>query len=151
MSAEALDPEAVNVFENSLSRCLAGGSFTDAFYKKLLGSSEEVREKFSSTNFDKQRKILESSLYLMARACLGMEDGVAHLESVARSHSRRNLDIAPSHYKMWLECLIATASEHDPDFDQRVEQSWQRALQSGIDRMIEVYRSEQTVPPPRQG
>lgn len=150
MSADPLDHEAVNAFESSLSRCLAQGAFVEAFYEKLLSSSAEVREKFSQTDFKKQKKILESSLYLMARACLGMDDGIAHLESVARTHSRRHLDIAPSHYKTWLECLIQTASEHDPDFDPSIERCWKYALQRGIDRMIDVYRSEQTLPPPNR-
>lgn len=138
---------AVDVFECSLARCLAEGDFTEAFYERFLASSSEVKEKFAHTDFAKQKKVLETSLYLMARATLGMEDGLQHLESVARSHSKRRLDITPSHYGLWLDCLVETAREFDPEFRREVEAAWRTLLQRGIDRMVAVYRHEQTLPP----
>lgn len=139
--------QAVDTFESSLARCLGAGDFTGAFYQRLLAASEIVAEKFSQTDLERHKDVLEKSLYLMARACLGLEDGLEHLESVARIHSRRRLDISPSLYHLWLETLIATARDFDRDFSERVERSWRQLLQKGIDRMVEVYRTEQTVPP----
>ena len=139
--------QAVDTFTCSLARCLKAGDFTGEFYNRLLGSSEIVAEKFSKTDLEKHKDVLEKSLYLMARACTGLEDGLEHLESVARSHSRRQLDISPSLYHLWLETLIATARDFDNEFSAKTEASWRQLLQKGIDRMIEVYRKEPTVRP----
>lgn len=134
-------------FERSLARCLAGGDFLGAFYERFLSSSDQVRQKFSGTDFGKQKLVLQRSLYLMARASLGVEEGLEHLETVARSHSRRHLDIPPSLYALWLEVLVGTAKEFDPEFSSDVERAWFEALRPGIDRMVDVYRSEQTLRP----
>ena len=113
-----------------------------------MASSDEVRSKFAGTDLIRQKKILEKSLYLMARAALGLKDGVAHLEAIARSHSKKHLDISPSLYALWLDCLIETAREHDSEFDTLLEATWRELLGFGIQQMVNVYRQEETVPPP---
>ena len=142
-----IEAELVSRFEQSLARCVQDERFIDAFYERFLAASPDVRVKFQKTDFNKQKKILETSLYMMARAALGLEDGATHLESIATSHSRRGLDIAPSLYTVWLSCLIDTARSTDPQFSTEVEASWRELLQRGIDRMVDVYRASQTVPP----
>lgn len=134
-------------FERSLARCLGGGDFFGAFYERFLSSSDQVRLKFSGTDFGKQKLVLQRSLYLMARSSLGIDEGLDHLEAIARSHSRRHLDIPPSLYELWLESLVLTAKEFDPEFSLDVERVWLGALRPGIDRMVEVYRSEATLRP----
>ena len=139
--------EAVDTFECSLARCLEAGDFTGEFYSRFIGASEIVAEKFSKTDLEKHKDVLKKSLFLMAKACMGLEDGLEHLESVARSHSHRRLDISPSLYNLWLETLIATVRDFDSEFSHRIEASWRQLLQRGIDRMVAVYRTEQTYPP----
>jgi hemoglobin-like flavoprotein len=141
--------QAVEVFEGSLTRCLEAGDFMGAFYERFMGASEEVRERFAHTDFDKQKRVLKESLYLMSRACLGHAEGLEHLESVARSHSRRYLDITPSLYQVWLDALIVTAGEFDGEFSESIETAWKQLLQPGIERMVEVYRKEDTIRPTR--
>ncbi len=136
-----------DTFEQSLSRCLCHGDFIGAFYQRFLDSSDDVQRKFAGTDFDRQKLMLKRSLYLMARASLQMEDGLEHLETVARSHSRRQLDVRPSHYELWLDALVNTASDFDPHFSDGVELAWRKTLRPGIDRMIAVYRREQTIRP----
>lgn len=138
---------AVEYFEPSLGRCFEAGDFMGAFYERLLGASEVVREKFARTDIDRQKHVLRTSLYLMSRACLGVEEGLEHLASVARTHSRRHLDIAPSLYELWLDTLVATARDHDPEFSESIEAAWRKLLGCGIERMIEVYRKEDTIRP----
>lgn len=139
----------VDTFERSLARCLEAGDFLGAFYETFVGSSDVVREKFAHTDIVKQKQILAKSLYLMARASLGTEDGLEHLETIARSHSKRHLDIAPSLYEHWRDTLISTAREFDQEFSPQIEAAWQELLGRGIARMIEVYRKESTVRPSR--
>ncbi|NLE87790.1 MAG: globin [Myxococcales bacterium] len=139
----------IATFEASLARCLRHDGFLQTFYDKFLQSSPEVPRKFAGTDFDRQRKVLESSLYMVARAALGEEDGVEHLQHIAESHSRRRFDIGPSLYALWLDSLVATAREIDPEFDDHVEKCWRALLSANIDYMIDVYRRSRTTPPPR--
>lgn len=141
--------QAADTFKSSLARCREAGDFVGAFYDRFIGSSEVAQEKFAETDLTVQTKMLETSLHMMVRACLGMAQGLEHLESVARSHSKRHLDIAPSLYEHWLETLIATAREFDGQFSESVERAWRQSLEQGIARMVEVYRQEETVRPPR--
>jgi hemoglobin-like flavoprotein len=141
--------QLVDTFECSLTRCLDAGDFTGAFYGRLIAASDVVSQKFSNTDIERHKDVLKQSLYLMAKACMGREEGLDHLESVARTHSHHRLDISPSLYRLWLDTLIDTAREYDSHFDDEVESSWRQLLQKGIDRMIEVYRTETTVRPTR--
>jgi hemoglobin-like flavoprotein len=119
------------------------------FYERFVGASDVVRERFSSTTIENQKKILQDSLQLVSRAYQGFDDGLTHLESIARTHSRRHLDIPPSLYELWLKTLIATAQDFDPEFSERIESAWRAVLRPGIERMIDVYRTENTVRPTR--
>lgn len=141
--------QAADAFECSLVRCREAGDFIGAFYERFVGSSKTAQEKFAQTDLSVQKKVLETSLHMMTRACLGRAEGLDHLESVARSHSKRHLDIAPSLYNHWLETLIATARDFDGEFSERVEKAWRQSLERSIARMVEVYRQEETVRPPR--
>jgi hemoglobin-like flavoprotein len=141
--------QKVNTFERSLARCLDAGDFMGAFYETFVSSSDAVREKFARTDLEKQKQVLAKSLYLMARASLGTEEGLEHLETIARTHSRRHLDIAPSLYDHWCDTLISTAQKFDHEFSPQIEAAWRELLGRGIARMVEVYRNEHTVRPSR--
>ena len=135
-------------FQQSLGRCLQNGDFLEAFYEKFLASSDEVRERFAGTDLKRQKAVLRSSLYLIARAALGFEDGRRHLEQVAQAHGRAALDIAPHLYDLWLESLLSTASQYDPEFGPAVERAWRLLLSESIAHMVRVYRESATKPPP---
>jgi hemoglobin-like flavoprotein len=126
-------------FTKSLERCMAQPAFLDRFYARFMGSAPEIAAHFRDTDFTKQKNALSSSLYLMVMAIQGGDAATTYLEGVARRHSRADLDIAPELYDVWLECLIATARDHDPHFNGDVEQSWRQTLQFGIDFMRERY------------
>jgi hemoglobin-like flavoprotein len=134
-------------FEASIGRCLASGDFIQAFYERFLSSSPEVARRFEHTDFAKQRTVLKNSLYSMAIFALGVPQAQAHLELIAERHSRRGLDISPSLYTLWLETLVRTAREFDPEFNAQVELAWRGLLGAGIARMVEVYLKQSTTPP----
>jgi hemoglobin-like flavoprotein len=125
---------------DSLTRCLTVAGFFDRFYELFLASSPEVAEKFKSTNFVEQKKMLESSLYLMLVAA-GTSKGVGHseLERVAQRHSRKDLNIQPELYTLWLDCLMQAVSEHDPQYTPELDQAWREALKDGIELMKARY------------
>ena len=63
-----------------------------------------------------------------------------HELSVCQSFiAQVELDIRPELYDLWLDALIATAREHDPDFDAAAEALWRECLRPGIEVMRSHY------------
>ena len=113
--------------------------FLERFYELFLASSPDVRERFKTTNFERQRRALSSSLVLMVLALDGGAPARAYMDQVAERHSRGALDIPPAMYDGWLDCLMLAAREFDPQFDDTLEQDWRATLAEGIALMRARY------------
>jgi hemoglobin-like flavoprotein len=131
----------VDVFRDSLKRCLAEPDFLLDFYGRFMGSSDEVREKFKDTNMKRQTEVLADSLWAMAVAAQGKPGSPAwgDLPRLAELHSRRHLGIRPGLYDLWLDCLIAAARHHDPQFAPQIEEAWRQTLGVGIEFLRAAY------------
>jgi hemoglobin-like flavoprotein len=132
---------ATGVFLASLKRCLGSPGFLTAFYERFTGSSEEVREKFRGVDMQRQARVLEDSLYVVANAVQGEEGSVARgeLPRLAERHSRRDLDIRPELYDVWAQCLVETARAHDPQWAEDVAAAWRDTLAFGVGYMRRSY------------
>ena len=130
----------VQVARDSLSRCSKDTGFLDRFYELFMGSSEDVREKFLETDFERQKKVLSDSLFLMLAAA-GTTKGFAHvqLEKLAKRHSRQQLDIKPEWYELWLDTLLKTVSEVDPEYSSEVDTAWRESIKDSIEVLIAGY------------
>ena len=135
-----MDPQQIHEARDSLSRCVQNGDFLNSFYEHFMASSEDIKAKFAQTDFERQKKVLQDSLFLMMVAA-GTEKGPAHkeLEKLAQRHSREHLDIKPEWYVNWLECLMKAVSEHDPKYSPEVEASWRASLADGIEFLKSRY------------
>lgn len=127
------------VFNASMDRCMADPTFLDRFYARFLLTSDVIGDKFANTAMDKQARVLRTSLYLMARAAQDKDDGKTHLASIAKSHSRTELNIEPALYTYWLECLLAAVEETDRQFDADVKHAWGRVFEDSIKVMVAAY------------
>ncbi len=58
-----------------------------------------------------------------------------YLLEIAESHSKRDYDIKPALFDLWLEALIETVQEMDPEFCDDVELAWRVAMTPGITLM----------------
>jgi hemoglobin-like flavoprotein len=134
-----MQQQQIATFSGSLSRCLADPAFLTRFYELFVGSSPEVAEKFKDTDFDRQKRALSSSLYVMVMAMEGGAPALAYLERIAERHGRQELDIRPELYDTWLSCLLQAVREHDPQFTEELEQLWRETMQQGIRFMLERY------------
>ena len=125
-------------FDNSYERVKArergGQSFFDAFYDKFIAASPKVHEAFSETDMRRQRKMLEKSFYslFIFYATSNQND---YLEKIAHRHSRHEVNIKPELYDVWLECLMQTLAEFDPQYNRDVELAWRLVLSPGITYM----------------
>lgn len=128
----------VELFNDSIERCSGKPDFLRRFYALFLASSDTVARKFEHTDLRKQARLLKTSLYILMLAS-GESERIAHLERLARLHSRTGLDIQPELYDLWLDRMVQAVSEFDPLFDAEIETAWRRVLQPGIDFMKSRY------------
>lgn len=135
-----MDSQAVQKARDSLSRCSKDAKFLDRFYELFMASSPDVREKFAETDFERQKKVLSDSLFLMLTAA-GTTSGFAHvqLEKLAKRHSREDLDIKPEWYDLWLDNLMRTVSEFDPDYSEEIDNAWRESLKDSIAVLVARY------------
>jgi hemoglobin-like flavoprotein len=127
------------VFAESLDRCLEAGDFLESFYDRFLASSEEVRSHFQNTSFDRQRAMLRGAFFMMRDAAREGGTHDPYLRYVAERHSRRDQNIRPELYDLWLDCLIETVADFDPKYDHDVEEAWRNIMADGIRVMKKAY------------
>lgn len=128
-----VQPEDIELFNDSLERCTSHPNFLGRFYEIFLASSPEVAEKFNNTNFSRQKRVLKSSLYLLIFATEGKPEGVAHLNRMTELHGPGQLNIPAYMYDLWMESLLKAVAEFDIAFGPRVEKAWRSMLASGIE------------------
>ena len=128
-----MDNPELELFNDSLERCLRGGQFFQRFYELFLASSEEVRDKFRATDFRKQRRMLQTSFYMLVEyIVLGWPECQAYLERISAAHSKQGRDIPPHLYDLWLDCLLRAVKENDDLYSAEVENSWRYMMGAGI-------------------
>jgi hemoglobin-like flavoprotein len=98
-----------------------------------------VAEKFAATDFERQKEAMRLSLRMMSMASVGGDAADLYLEYIARRHDRHHLNIEPELYELWLEALIDTVRECDPEFELSIEKAWRSVMRYGIDYMVSRY------------
>jgi hemoglobin-like flavoprotein len=127
------------LFNDSLERCGLRPGFLQRFYQIFAGSSDEVAAKFRNTNMQQQAALLRVSLYLVMLASWGKPEGHAHLERIAKIHSRAGRAIRPALYDLWLDCLLKAVREYDPWLDDETERAWREVMAPGIEFLKASY------------
>lgn len=130
----AADHDTIQRTRDSLGRCVECETFVQRFYELFMGSSPEVAELFEKTDFERQKKMLRDSLYVMLVAA-GTTQGPAHdeLERLATLH--RDIGVTPDMFTLWLDALIDAAREHDTHFSEELGNDWRATFSVPIERM----------------
>jgi hemoglobin-like flavoprotein len=135
-----METAAQRAVRESLDRCVENPVFLDRFYEVFLASSPKVREKFAHTNFTRQKVALQWSLRGMVSLTMGADAEMeAHLGEVAEEHSREKLGIGAELYDLWLDSLLQTVKECDPQCDEELLASWESVMQVGIRYFLARY------------
>jgi hypothetical protein len=134
--------DSIQQFVGSYARVgakdLESGGFLDAFYRHFIESSPVVAEKFQHTDMDRQREMLQVSLDHMVYFAIDREE-TREIARVAGVHSQSRSDIPASLYALWLDSLLNTVSEFDPEYDETVDKAWREALEPAIEYMKRHY------------
>ena len=140
MTGYAMYRAEIEVFNDSLERCLRDGQFFQRFYELFLAASPEVREKFRDTDFRKQRRMLQTAFYMLVEyIALGWPECQAYLERIAAAHGKYGRNISPHLYDLWLDCLLRTVQERDDLYSAEVEAAWRFMMGAGINFLKARY------------
>ncbi len=123
----------------SLDRCAQSKEFIPTFYDNFISSSQEVRDKFLNTDFNRQNQMLLNSLRVACEAVFGNAEALRELEERGQTHSRQHLNIKPELYDLWLSSLIKAARTFDKHWDIEVEISWNFVLSEVVHHMLKYY------------
>lgn len=116
----------------SYQRCQQAPPFFEEFYQRFFALCPAARPMFANTDFSRQHKLLQHAIGLLL-AYSAQHGGEPNLLSrVAERHGRNDLRIDPAHYGPFLESLIQTAREFDPEFTDADEAAWREAAGPGI-------------------
>ena len=123
----------------SFDRCEATGDFADKFYAIFLTKSPEIPPLFAQTAFEKQRKLLRATVYIMVTR--DVDDPIARetLERIGRSHGRSELDIRSELYDLWLDSVCETVKDLDPEWTPETERFWRERMAPGIALITSQY------------
>jgi hemoglobin-like flavoprotein len=126
-------------FLASLARCQLAPAFLRRFYTRFMSSSEEICHRFRLTDFDRQVLMLAASLRTCALAIGGDREGLTELNTLALSHDRYHHNAKPEWYDLWLEALVQTAAETDPEWSDELDRVWRHELGYVIQHMRSRY------------
>jgi hypothetical protein len=85
-----------------------------------------------------QKAMLKQSIALLPNLFV-TQDVPNSLRDVAVKHDQQHLDVPPGLYDLWMECLIETARQIDPKFNDDVELAWRMVCAPGIAFMIHTW------------
>jgi hemoglobin-like flavoprotein len=113
--------------------------FFDRFYQRFMASDSQIAAKFARTDLARQKEMLRESLAQMVEFFLTHQSN-PYIVTLARIHGVRGHDVAPEHYDLWLDCLVATVAEIDPAATDSVQLAWRIVMTPGIEFM-KFYRT----------
>ena len=125
-----LDP--VEITRASYTRCLEAGDFLHAFYRHFFNACPPAEPLFAHTDFTKQAKLLQHAIGLLLLFPTRSLREPTVLTRLGERHGPAGLAIDPSWYPLFLESLVRTAGEFDPEFTPEIGAAWREALKPGI-------------------
>jgi hemoglobin-like flavoprotein len=109
-------------------------TFFKNFYDKLINTDPKIFALFSNTDMEQQVKMLMQSMTHITSYAATMEAN-EEINQIAKNHGKYKLNIPAETYDLWLECLVDTAREYDPEFNSHVETAWREVMSPGLKYM----------------
>ena len=123
----------------SYDRCCAAPDFFPSFYRSFFANCPEIESLFAKTDFTRQHQLLKHAIGLLLLFPKQPPSDPNVLTRVSERHSRRDLDIDPAHYPAFVESLMETVRQHDPEFTPDLERAWRVTVAAGIEYMQSQY------------
>ena len=102
-----------------------GVEFVDSFKNRLVASSEEIQTVFVHSTGEALRSGLVLALVHLASYYPDYEPDRT-LEDITHRHNRHARAIKPHLYDLFLDCMIETVADYDPEYEEHVGASSRR-------------------------
>ena len=129
----------VHAAKTSYDRCREAKGFFAAFYDDFFQADPAAHKLFARTDFVRQHQLLQHAIALLLLFPNQPDGDSSLLARVVERHSRRDLDIDPSHYGPFIDSLVRTVARFDPESSPAVERAWRDALAKGVAYMKAGY------------
>ena len=133
------DQHAAAIAKASYGRCCTVPRFFDAFYERLFEVCPAARPLFAQTDFERQRRLLQHAFGLLLIFPAQPAAEPTALSRVAERHSRRDLNIDPGLYPLFIDSLIDTVKRYDPECTPAIEAAWRTTVAKGVAYMQSKY------------
>lgn len=87
---------------------------------------------FAQTDFERQGRLLRHAIGLLLNFPNQPNGEPTILSRVAKRHGPAELNVPADMYPGFVESLIQTVAEHDPEFDRSIESAWRATIAPGI-------------------
>jgi hemoglobin-like flavoprotein len=138
-SGKEVDRAMMAAAKASYDRCGAVSHFFDEFYRNFFVRCPQAKALFAHTDFERQNNLLKHAFGLLLIFPNQPEHEPTILARVAERHSRRELGVDPSMYQPFIDALIDTVRDSDPQFTPAVESAWRRTVEKGVAYMQAKY------------
>jgi len=127
-----VESDHLTVTRASYARCLTVEGFLEAFYRHFFRACPEAEPLFARTDLPRQARLLQHAIGLLLLFPTRSLREPTVLTRLAVKHGPGELNIDPAWYPLFLESLVETAREHDPEFSPEVAAAWRETLKPGI-------------------
>lgn len=134
-----MQSSAQRAVQDSYGRCLARKDFFDRFYIIFVDSHPDIRPMFAKTDMPKQKELLRHGLM---SALLFMESDVmakACIDRIRATHGATRLNIRPALYQYWIDSIVQTVSESDPQYSPALGEQWREVLVPAVRHIQSGY------------
>lgn len=136
-----IEKTVVNEVNLSLGRCFLHSGFMDKFYTNFKASHPSIPPFFVKTNMAKQHKLLKEGITFLLMSAGGSSFAKTEMNKLGERHDPSHLNVKPELYRYWIESLMKTVKEFDPDFTPELDKKWRTVLQAGIQQMVDRYEA----------
>lgn len=123
----------------SYQRCCDRPGFFESFYRNFLANCPEAAPRFAGTDFARQNKLLRHAVGILLIFPHQPDSEPTLLNRIAERHSRRDLDVPPALYPPFVDSLVATVKDYDPEFTPEIGDAWRRTVDKGVKYMVSRY------------
>lgn len=133
-----VSPQVPAIIRESLMRAEEHKLY-DKFYERFVTSDPRIGPYFLNTDFKKQKNLLKDGVGRALSFAAGDAGSVSFVENLSTTHNRSHMNILPELYPFWLNALLQTLAETDPDWNKKLESEWRDSLEKTIQRMSRAY------------
>lgn len=131
---------AEEVVRPSFLRCMKDrDEFFDDFYGTLSDKAPGIGTMFAHVDMQRQNQLIRNAVEDLINYAVGNETAEQELRRLGGTHNRHGLNVVPELYDLWVDTIVETMRDHDPDADDDIDAAWRVVLRDGIKLMTSLY------------